>query len=115
MQEPSGKWQRTKVPRMPSLPARLAPWNVLKQAVQGFIRNGDLSRGAAIAFYTVTSLAPLLLIVIAIAGLVIGRDAARAGVIDEFSGLVGAQGADLIKAIVISSSDPVSGAAASIF
>ena len=100
---------------MPSLPARLAPWNVLKQAVHGFIRNGDLSRGAAIAFYTVTSLAPLLLIVIAIAGLVIGRDAARAGVIDEFSGLVGAQGADLIKVIVISSSDPVSGTAASVF
>jgi len=92
----------------------MALWNVLKQAVQGYLRNGDLSRGAAIAFYTVTSLAPLLLIVIAIAGLVIGRDAARAGVIDEFSGLVGPQGADLIKVIVITSSDPVSGTAASV-
>ena len=59
-------------------------WKVLKQAVQGFIDHGALSRGAAIAFYTVTSLAPLLLIVIAIAGLAIGRDAARAGVIDDF-------------------------------
>lgn len=89
--------------------------NVLGQAVQGYLRNGDLSRGAAIAFYTVTSLAPLLLIVIAIAGLVIGRDTARAGVIDEFSGLVGPQGAELIKVIVITSSDPVSGTAASVF
>lgn len=93
----------------------MAVWNVLKQAVQGYLDNGDLSRGAAIAFYTVTSLAPLLLIMVAIAGLVIGRDAARAGIIDEFSGLVGPQGADLIKSIVISSSDPVSGTAASVF
>jgi membrane protein len=93
----------------------MSVWNVLKQAVQGYLRNGDLSRGAAIAFYTVTSLAPLLLIVIAIAGLAIGTDAARSGVIDEFSGLVGPQGADLIKAIVISSSDPTSGTAASVF
>ena len=57
-------------------------WRVLKQAVEEFVEHGNLSRGAAIAFYTVTSLAPLLLIVIAIAGLAIGQDAARSGVID---------------------------------
>jgi membrane protein len=89
-------------------------WRVLKQAVGGFVEHGDLGRGAAIAFYTVTSLAPLLLIVIALAGLVIGNDAARAGVIDEFAGLVGPQGADLIKSIVARSSDPVSGTAATV-
>lgn len=61
-------------------------WNILKRAVLGYIDHGALSRGAAIAFYTVTSLAPLLLLVIAIAGLVIGRDVARAGVIDELGG-----------------------------
>jgi membrane protein len=90
-------------------------WKVLKQAVQGYIDHGALSRGAAIAFYTVTSLAPLLLLVIAIAGLAIGRDVARAGVIDQFSGLVGPQGADLIKSIVARSSDPASGAVATVF
>lgn len=90
-------------------------WRVLKQAIQEFIEHGALSRGAAIAFYTVTSLAPLLLIVIAIAGLAIGRDAARAGVIDEFSGLIGPEGADLIKSIVARSSDPASGTAATVF
>ncbi|PWT84213.1 MAG: YihY/virulence factor BrkB family protein [Proteobacteria bacterium] len=90
-------------------------WKVFRQAVQGFIEHGDLSRGAAIAFYTVTSLALLLLIVIAIAGLAIGNDAARSGVIDEFAGLVGPDGADLIKSIVARSSDPASGAAATAF
>jgi membrane protein len=90
-------------------------WKVLKQAVQGYLDHGALSRGAAIAFYTVTSLAPLLLMVIAIAGLAIGRDVARAGVIDQLSGLVGPQGTDLIKSIVARSSDPASGAAATVF
>lgn len=87
-------------------------WNILKRAVLGYIDHGALSRGAAIAFYTVTSLAPLLLLVIAIAGLVIGRDVARAGVIDELGGLLGAEGAELIKSIVAKSSDPASGAIA---
>jgi membrane protein len=90
-------------------------WKILKRAVQGYIDHGALSRGAAIAFYTVTSLAPLLLMVIAIAGLAIGRDAARAGVIDELSGLVGPDGAELIKSIVAKSSDPASGTAATVF
>ena len=36
-------------------------WKVFYQAVQGYIQHGDLSRSAAIAFYTVTSLAPLLM------------------------------------------------------
>jgi len=89
-------------------------WRVFKKAVAGFVEHGDLSRGAAIAFYTVTSLAPLLLLVIALAGLVIGNDAARSGVIDEFAGLVGPEGADLIKSIVARSSDPTSGTAATV-
>jgi len=92
----------------------MTPWKAFYQAVQGYIEHGDLSRGAAIAFYTVTSLAPLLLIVIALAGLVIGTDTARSGVIDEFTGLVGPQGADLIKSIVERSSDPASGTAATV-
>ena len=87
---------------------------MLKHAIWGFVEHGDLSRGAAIAFYTVTSLAPLLLIVIALAGLFIGNDAARTGVIDEFAGLVGPEGADLIKSIVARSSDPASGTASTV-
>jgi len=50
---------------------------ILVDAVMSFIADEALSRGAAIAFYEVTSLAPVLLIVIAIAGLAFGRDAAQ--------------------------------------
>jgi membrane protein len=95
--------------------AEMMLWRVLKQTAQGYIDHGNLSRGAAIAFYTVTSLAPLLLIVIGIAGLAIGQDAARTGVIDQFRDLVGVQGADLIKSIVARSSDPASGTTATVF
>ena len=90
-------------------------WSILKRAAQRYLDHGNLSRGAAIAFYTVTSLAPLLLIVIAIAGLAIGQDAARSGVIDPFRDFVGAEGADLIKSIVVRSSDPASGTTATVF
>jgi membrane protein len=47
-------------------------WTLLKNAVSAFIEDEALTRGAAIAFYAATSLAPVLLIVIAIAGLVYG-------------------------------------------
>ena len=49
------------------------PWKMLKETVLAFINDEALSRGAAIAFYTVTSIAPVLLIVIAIAGLAFGQ------------------------------------------
>jgi membrane protein len=52
-------------------------WGLLKSTVFSFIEDEALGRGAAIAFYTVTSIAPVLLIVIAIAGLAFGRDAAQ--------------------------------------
>jgi hypothetical protein len=53
-----------------------AAWKMLKETVFAFINDEALSRGAAIAFYTVTSIAPVLLIVIAVAGLAFGREAA---------------------------------------
>ena len=60
-----------------------ATWTMLKETVLAFIDDEALSRGAAIAFYTVTSIAPVLLIVIAIAGLVFGRDAAENAIIEH--------------------------------
>jgi len=72
------------------------------------------SRGAAIAFYAATSLAPVLLIVVAIAGLAFGQDAARGAISDELGQLLGPAGGDFIKSILERSSDPGSGALATI-
>jgi membrane protein len=68
-----------------------------------------LEPGAAIAFYAATSLAPVLLIVVAIAGLVFGQAAARGAISDELGQLLGPTGGDFIKSIPERSSDPGSG------
>jgi membrane protein len=75
-------------------------WKLLKESVSCFIADDALSRGAAMAFYAVTSLAPILLIVVAIAGLAFGRDAAQNAIVAQFSGLMGAQSAELLQGIV---------------
>ena len=89
-------------------------WRVLKAAVSGFLANDALSRGASIAFYAATSLAPVLLIVVAIAGLAFGQDAARAAISAELGQLLGPSGGDFIKSILERSSDPASGATATV-
>jgi membrane protein len=89
-------------------------WSILKSAAEGYIAHGALSRGAAIAFYVVTSLAPVLLIVVAVAGMVFGQDAVRGGLVRELSGLFGQQGGELIQTMLARSSDKESGATASV-
>lgn len=74
-----------------------------QQAVKGWLDDGASSMGAAIAYYTVLSLAPLLLIVIAVAGLVFGQDAAQGALFAQFHELLGAQGAQAIQAVLVSS------------
>jgi uncharacterized BrkB/YihY/UPF0761 family membrane protein len=69
-------------------------WRIIKDTAYGFIADEALSRGAAIAFYTATSLAPVLLIVVAIAGLVFGHDAAQNAITGQLSELMGDQTAE---------------------
>lgn len=58
------------------------------------------SKGAALALYTLFSLAPMLVLVVAVAGLFIGADAVRELVQQQMSGLLGAQGADAVKSVL---------------
>jgi membrane protein len=89
-------------------------WKVLKQTVFSFISDEALSRGAAIAFYTVTSIAPVLLIVIAVAGLVFGHEAAQNAVIGQLSGLMGQQTAEVLQTAVANAGKTSSGVVATI-
>jgi membrane protein len=89
-------------------------WQILKAAFSGYLTNDALSRGAAIAFYAATSLAPVLLIVVAIAGLVFGQDAARGAISEELGQLLGPAGGDFIKTILERSSDPATGTLATV-
>ena len=89
-------------------------WQITKDTVYGFIADEALSRGAAIAFYTATSLAPVLLIVIAIAGLAFGNDAAQNAITGQLSGLMGDQTAQLLQTAVASASNKSSGTVATL-
>src|SRR6476660_5338837 len=91
-----------------------AGWKMLKDTLLAFINDEALSRGAAIAFYTVTSIAPVLLIVIAIAGLAFGQDAAQNAIITQLSGLMGQQTAEVLQTAVASAAKKSSGVAATI-
>ena len=85
---------------------QLRAWDLAKETVFAFIDDEALSRGAAIAFYTATSIAPLLLIVVAIAGLVFGREAALGAISDQLAGLMGRQTAELLETAVANASAP---------
>jgi membrane protein len=61
---------------------------------------------AALAFYTVFSVAPLLIVGIAIAGLVFGREAAQGQIVSQISGLVGREGAEIIQTVVENARKP---------
>jgi membrane protein len=89
-------------------------WRVLKNTVFSFIEDEALSRGAAIAFYTVTSIAPILLIVIAIAGLAFGRDAAQGAITAQIGGLMGQQTAEVLQGAVANAAGKSSGILATI-
>jgi len=70
--------------------------------------------GAAISYYTVFSVAPLLLLVIALAGLIFGRDAVQGEIVSQVTGLVGPAGAYAIEGLLRSASDPAASAVAMI-
>src|ERR1700688_4691374 len=63
--------------------------SLFKQAALAWIKDGAPSMGAALAFYSAFSLAPLLLIVMALASLFYGPDQAREAVVTQFAGLIG--------------------------
>jgi membrane protein len=69
---------------------------------------------AALAYYTIFSIAPLLIIVIAIAGAVFGEEAASGQIFAQIQGLVGEAGAKLIQEAIKNASQPKQGAIASI-
>jgi membrane protein len=89
-------------------------WDVLKETVLSFIEDEALTRGAAMAFYAVTSLGPILLIVVAIAGLFFGQDAARNALTDEFQSLMGQQSAEMLQTVIKNAGQKSSGIIATI-
>jgi len=84
------------------------------QAGKAWSEDEAPSMGAAIAYYTVFSMAPLLVIAIAIAGAVFGREAVTGQIVTQMRGLVGEQGATFVQSMVAASSNTHQGLVAGI-
>src|SRR5438105_3305251 len=80
-------------------------WPLIKESVNAWLEDRAASMGAALAYYTAFSIAPLLIIAIAVAGLVFGRDAAQEAVVGQLGGLLGDTGASAIEEILKSTAD----------
>jgi membrane protein len=89
-------------------------WRLAKGTVIAFIEDGVLSKGAAIAFYAVTAIGPVLLIIVAIVGLGYGEDAARGALLDKLRGVMGEQAASFLQSAIKSAGNHGAGVAATI-
>src|SRR3984893_9869053 len=92
-----------------------AIWTLMRDAAEGWMVHRASSTGAALAFYTIFSLAPVLILSIAIAGFFFGEAAARGEIVDQIGCLVGPQGAELVQLVLQNASRPEAGLVATIF
>src|SRR5690349_14998526 len=90
-------------------PANQQWYSLLKESVSSWSADYCPSMGAAISYYTLFSIAPLLLIVIAVAGLVFGDDAARGEIFGQLRGLLGDEGAKAVEGMLQAADRPGAG------
>ena len=72
-------------------------WLLIKTTVNSWTDDYAPSMGAALSFYTLFSIAPLLLIVVSIVGLVLGDEAARGEIVGQLQGLMGKESATTVN------------------
>ncbi len=89
-------------------------WKLLKETAASWSEDRVPSMGAALAYYTTFSIAPLLLIVISVAGLVFGVEAAHGELVEQLRGLMGEEGARAVESLIQSVSEPKQSALASL-
>jgi membrane protein len=87
---------------------------ILAELLKAWVEGRTASKGAALAFYTLFSMTPILLLAIAIAGYFFGVDAAQGEIIAQVQGLVGPNGAQAIQALLAAARDPTAGLVATI-
>lgn len=89
-------------------------WLLIKTTVQSWIDDYAPSMGAALAFYTLFSIAPLLLIVLSIIGFIFGEEAARGEIVGQLQDLMGEQGAMAVQALLQNVNKPTEGVFATV-
>src|SRR5450759_2344309 len=89
-------------------------WQMIKAAVKAWVDDYAPSMGAALSYYTLFSLAPLLIIVIAVAGMVFGQQAAQGEIVAQLRGIMGAQGALAVEGMLKAAREPATSVVATI-
>ena len=84
-------------------------WRLMKDAASDWSRDRAPRLGAALAYYTVFSLVPFLVVVIAVIGLVFGEVAAQSAILSQIAELVGEQTASAIKDMIQRADQPSTG------
>src|SRR5919106_2148641 len=84
----------------------VAVWPLLKQTFREWNEDEAPRLSAALAYYTIFSLAPVLVIVVAVAGLAFGADEVRGAIVEQVRGLLGESGADLVLNMLREASRP---------
>ncbi|RUR17412.1 YihY/virulence factor BrkB family protein [Legionella septentrionalis] len=83
--------------------------NLLKETIQSWKDDRVSSLAAALAYYTIFSMAPLLIVCTAIAGFFFGKDAVQAQILDQVAHIFGSDGAKQIESMMISATNPARG------
>jgi membrane protein len=86
----------------------------VREVADEWVEDGVLVHGAALAFYTFFSLAPLLVLAIAVAGLAFGRSAAQGEIVAQIQDAVGAEAAHAVQNMLTQASQPASGITATV-
>ncbi|MEP6556838.1 MAG: YihY/virulence factor BrkB family protein [Burkholderiales bacterium] len=89
-------------------------FSLAKQSVSSWSDDFAPSMGAAISYYTVFSLSPLLLIIIAVAGLIFGEDAVQGQLVGQLQGFMGREGATAIQTMIKAAHAPTGGIVATV-
>jgi membrane protein len=89
-------------------------WKMIKAAVKAWVDDYAPSMGAALSYYTLFSLAPLLIIVIAVAGMVFGQEAAQGEIVAQLRGIMGEEGAVAVEGMLKAAREPTRGVVATI-
>jgi membrane protein len=89
-------------------------WPLTKETFASWSNDKAPRLGAALSYYTVFSLAPVLILVIAVAGLFFGNEAAEGKIVEQIGGLVGSEGAAIIQEMILKASERKGGIIATI-
>ena len=101
-------------PEPKAAPEQRSVWGLVKKTMSSWLEDRCQTLGASLSYYTVFSLAPLLLIVVSVAGLLFGVDAARSQMLGQLHSLMGDEGARAVEGMLQNANQPAKSTLATI-